>query len=824
MLLNDFVNAGVSCGVLSEAEIHEHLPEIHGSQDPARLAGVLVCAGKLTHYQAEMLLRGAGQNLVLGNYTLLDRLGQGGMGDVFKARHRRMDRIVALKTISPHFLRVPDALDRFYREAKAAARLSHPNVVTAHDADEAGGVHYLVMEYVEGSDLDAIVTMHGAFTPEQAMHVTLEAARGLDFAHSKGVVHRDIKPANIMFTLEGAVKILDMGLARIDQTEGERFTRSNCGFGSIDYMPPEQADSARNADHRSDIYSLGCTLFKLATGQVIYQSTSVLKTMAAHRDAPIPPLTVSHRHADKLAHLYQRMVAKLPEDRPQTMSAVIAELAPLVGPVDLSPLMVAVRSMHDRPSWLVDPEAKTIRPGAPVTPMPGAPVGSGSSGKKDSGPPSVSANASTVSPVGRSPSSLAWKTQPSPSRVDDDEMSLAPSSSSGSTFSPARAGATIPLTSSESISPVAVQAIPAGAVPTAGVDWLDDVVTESRAVDPRRKKAKPMDQNLILIGGGVGLTGFVLLLLMMWAFSGPDTTEKQVASNDGKDVKQVAQPPVIPATNPILHIAPPTPPSAVDTGKTSTPTPAVDPPQKPEIVFPVDPTTTKQETPVEPAKTVPEKTTPEKLPAQRPTIDLLKAIDLKDDAIGKPWERQTGGLLARPTVAPGMHPPAQSVFGIQLPVTVTPEYRLRMVVEHLAGYPGPFIIAFPHGREWRLLVIDDLPPPEPPAGFPKGPPGGPNGPPRKGPPKGKLPPGGGGEPPPRLRETPDIVAKPGTKLSLEFHVRDNGQTIECNDERLSAAVADSPPLREMTDLATKKTVLLLSLGNYRITELEWEGP
>src|SRR6185436_7556360 len=184
------------------------------------LARVLVQQGKLTKYQAAAVYQGKGKSLVYGDYVVLDRIGAGGMGQVFKARHKRMDRIVALKVMSSAAMKNADAVKRFEREVRAAAKLMHPNIVSAHDAGMQDGVHYLVMEYVDGPDLSSLVKKQGKLPLKQACEFIAQAARGFAFAHGKGIVHRDIKPGNLLVDRDGTIKILDMGLARIDGTPG----------------------------------------------------------------------------------------------------------------------------------------------------------------------------------------------------------------------------------------------------------------------------------------------------------------------------------------------------------------------------------------------------------------------------------------------------------------------------------------------------------------------------------------------------------------------------------------------------------------------------
>ena len=212
--LEQFIKHLEDSGVLASETLKDFIPPKAAPKDAEELARELVRNKKLTKFQAELLWQGKGKNLVLGNYVLLEKIGQGGMGTVYKAEHRRMKRLVAIKMLPPAMMKDKAAAARFQREVEAAAKLRHSNIVAADDADCANGVHFLVMELVEGSDLSALVKKNGPFPVAQAVNYALQAARGLEFAHKKGVVHRDIKPANLLLDTEGVVKILDMGLAR----------------------------------------------------------------------------------------------------------------------------------------------------------------------------------------------------------------------------------------------------------------------------------------------------------------------------------------------------------------------------------------------------------------------------------------------------------------------------------------------------------------------------------------------------------------------------------------------------------------------------------
>lgn len=318
--------------LISATRLAEAQSPAFADNSAEELAREFVRQGDLTKFQAQHLLQGKGKALVLGSYTVLDKIGAGGMGQVFKAQHERMDRVVAIKLLPPGVMRNAMAVARFAREVKSAAKLLHPNIVTAFDADQANGNHFLVMEYVEGCDLSALVKTQGPLSVPHAVEYILQAARGLEFAHKKGVIHRDIKPGNLLLSTEGTVKILDMGLARIESLgDGDAapadLTSSGAIMGTVDYMSPEQAFRTKSADARSDIYSLGCSLHYLLTGRPLYDGESVVEKILAHREKPIPlPRDARTDVSEKLELAFCKMVAKRPETRYQSMTAVISDL------------------------------------------------------------------------------------------------------------------------------------------------------------------------------------------------------------------------------------------------------------------------------------------------------------------------------------------------------------------------------------------------------------------------------------------------------------------------------------------------------------------
>ncbi len=333
-----FVDILIKTRLVAESEIRalsaRLAPDGQGRRvDP--LAAELIRLGKLTPYQAAAVRQGKTKGLLIGDYVVLDKIGSGGMGLVFKARHRGLERIVALKLLPPSFSRDRSAVIRFRREAAAAAKFRHRNIVAAIEAGETHGLLFLVMEFVEGRDLSRTVKEKGPLSVAQTIDCIIQAARGLQEAHDHGIVHRDIKPANLLLDSTGTVKVLDLGLARVSQPDhlvaasGSELdlTVSGSFVGTVDYVSPEQAYDPRMADSRSDIYSLGCTLHYLLTGKAPFGGQTFMERLLGHRERPIPSLFASrHDVPESLEAAFRSLLAKSPQDRPQTMAAVAAEL------------------------------------------------------------------------------------------------------------------------------------------------------------------------------------------------------------------------------------------------------------------------------------------------------------------------------------------------------------------------------------------------------------------------------------------------------------------------------------------------------------------
>ena len=264
-------------------------------------------------------------------YQVLRRLGAGGMGVVYQCQHRLMGRTVAVKVINKGLVVDAAVVERFQRAVRAAARLAHPNLVQAFDAEQAGELHFLVLEFIEGVSLDALVKRDGPLPVDRACDYVRQAALGLAHAAAQGLVHRDIKPQNIMVTPEGQVKVMDFGLASISaERSGEGgLTEAGQGLGTPDYIAPEQISDARTADARADIYSLGCTIYFLLSGRPPFPKGNSAQKVAAHLEQQPEPLARLRPELPAgLVQVIDKMMAKDPARRYQTAAAVVAALAP----------------------------------------------------------------------------------------------------------------------------------------------------------------------------------------------------------------------------------------------------------------------------------------------------------------------------------------------------------------------------------------------------------------------------------------------------------------------------------------------------------------
>jgi serine/threonine-protein kinase len=310
--------------------------------DPRELARELVRRDWLTPFQVNQLFLGRGEELFLGSYVLLDRLGEGAMGQVFKARHRKMNRVAALKVIRREKLGTSETVRRFFREVQAAAALDHPNIVQAYDADEVNGTYFFAMEYVEGNDLGKLVKQKGRLKIGKACEYVRQVALGLQHAFEKGLVHRDIKPSNIIVRTSGSrsegvplVKILDMGLARLHGPLGEEpdgpLTQVHAILGTPDFIAPEQARSAREVDIRADLYSLGCTFYYALTAQVPFPAEAPMEKLLKHYLEERPRVEALRPEVPRgITAVIRKLMAKDPAQRYQTPAELAAVLATMV--------------------------------------------------------------------------------------------------------------------------------------------------------------------------------------------------------------------------------------------------------------------------------------------------------------------------------------------------------------------------------------------------------------------------------------------------------------------------------------------------------------
>ncbi len=327
--------SAVASGLITQDELDQTLAELRAefksnAISDEQLENKLVAGGKLNAWQVEQLRNGR-TKFNLGPYHVIDSIGQGGMGQVFKAEHTIMGRIVAVKVL-PRSKSTPEAISNFRREIRTQAQLDHENLVRAFDAGQDGNVHFLVTEYVPGTDLRRLIRAGGHLSMQQAASIISQSARGLEHAHSRGLIHRDVKPANLLVTPDGRTKVSDLGLAgyfndpeQIDQYGGKV-------VGTADYLAPELILRPDQLDKRSDIYSLGCTLYYAVTGKVPFPGGTLRDKARAHCQlAPLDPRRLIPELSDEFVEVVADMMAKRPEDRIGTAAEVIERLEPWGG-------------------------------------------------------------------------------------------------------------------------------------------------------------------------------------------------------------------------------------------------------------------------------------------------------------------------------------------------------------------------------------------------------------------------------------------------------------------------------------------------------------
>jgi serine/threonine protein kinase len=379
----EFLDLVLRSDLLERRALDTYLTQLaHETQQPAnpkQLAQAMVRDGILTALQAGLLLKGKWRNFIInGKFKLLEHLGTGGMGSVYLCEHVLMRRRVALKVLPNDKVSDPMLLERFYREARAVAALDHHNIVRAHDIDRDHDLHFMVLEYVDGSSLQSIVDRFGPMSIARAVNCIRQTADGLQHAHEAGLVHRDIKPGNLLVDRCGIIKILDLGLARFFGDDAGPVTRQyelDNVMGTADYLAPEQAVGNGTVDIRGDIYSLGVTFYFLLTGRSPYQDGSVSQKLMFHQiSAPTPIAQYRSEVPRRLAAIIEKMLAKDPKQRFQ----VPAELADALAPWDegfqepaeqemprLSPAARSSQSTNQLPQMPPAKAAEPVKSGLP---------------------------------------------------------------------------------------------------------------------------------------------------------------------------------------------------------------------------------------------------------------------------------------------------------------------------------------------------------------------------------------------------------------------------------------------------------------------------
>lgn len=333
--ISDFVALLGRSQLLSKQDLAAVRSQVTQHSDACSVARRLVEIGRLTRWQAQQLLAGRSR-FFLGKYKLLDKLGEGGMGAVFKAEQNPLKRIVAIKIVAREVMKKPDAAARFRREIETAGALAHPNIIRALDADSVGNTHFLVMEYAAGEDLNRLLKRYGRLPVDWSCECIRQAAVGLQHAHERGLVHRDIKPGNLLIVPrpEGwpQVKILDLGLARLtSEVQTAELTSTGQVLGTIDYIAPEQAKNTKTADIRADIFSLGCTLYKMLTGQPPFPGENAVEKLMARATTEAPPASrLRHDLPPQIDRILASMLAHDPQERFQTPAEVAHALDAVV--------------------------------------------------------------------------------------------------------------------------------------------------------------------------------------------------------------------------------------------------------------------------------------------------------------------------------------------------------------------------------------------------------------------------------------------------------------------------------------------------------------
>jgi serine/threonine protein kinase len=336
--VDDFLKTVLRSGLLDREQLQQTLRTVPVDQrdDPDVLAAHLVKAGKLTRFQSRKLLQGTALGLVLGPFQVLAPIGKGGMGTVYLSRDTRSGQLVALKVLPPKRAREEErVLARFQREMEMCQRVAHPNIAWTCDVGKCQGVYYIAMEFIPGRSLSRLVAAEGPLPAARAARLLAEIAAALDHAHHQGIIHRDIKPSNIIVTPNDHAKLLDLGLALArGESGGAREVIGGQGYivGTMDYISPEQADDPSKVDARSDLYSLGCTLYFALTGQPPFPGGTAAEKIQRHKtEQPTPVPQLNSNVPPAFIGLLRKLMAKKPAQRPASAAAVREELLAWAG-------------------------------------------------------------------------------------------------------------------------------------------------------------------------------------------------------------------------------------------------------------------------------------------------------------------------------------------------------------------------------------------------------------------------------------------------------------------------------------------------------------
>jgi serine/threonine protein kinase len=332
-------------GLLPAGEVTDRIQTAidQGHRSRTDLVTALLAEGRLTGFQAERIAAGELVGLKVGKYLVLEPRGAGGMAEVFRVKNRESGEIAALKRMLPERSGSGEMVTRFRHELEMTAGLDHPNIVRTTDVFDHGDQPCLVMEFIDGKSAGELLAERGLFPVADAYRIALEVGAALDYAHKRGIVHRDVKPENILITAKGVAKLGDFGLARLAESPDlTAVTRTGFVLGTIDYLAPEQARDARRADIRSDLYSLGCTLYRLLSGRLPFDAGTPLEKLLAHQDESVKPIReLAPAVPETLAAVIMKLMAKTPEDRFQTPAELLGALNGIADEVSISTTLSA---------------------------------------------------------------------------------------------------------------------------------------------------------------------------------------------------------------------------------------------------------------------------------------------------------------------------------------------------------------------------------------------------------------------------------------------------------------------------------------------------